>query len=160
MNIDFAPPGQRRSHMRLAISAVMLVLLLGMVWSITSETEAAFPPNASLVPSEDEMHAINSAVDELNFPWSEVLSLIETSVDDNLRIIQFDADTRENRLTMHGEARDSRSVLELPDRLRRSPLITDARVISQNPASNQESSGYSIRFALAATFRPVTGEQP
>jgi Fimbrial assembly protein (PilN) len=160
MKIDFAPPGQHRSLMRLAISVVMLALLLGMVWSITSETEAAFPPNASLIPSEEEMHAINSAVDELNFPWSEVLSLVETSVDDNLRIIQLDADARENRLTLHGEARDSRSVLELPDRLRRSPLITDARVISQNPASDQESTGYSIRFALAATFRPAKVEQP
>ena len=146
--------------MRLGISAVMLALLLGMVWSITGDTEAAFPQNASAMPSEEEVHAINSAVDELNFPWSEVLSLVEASVDGSLRIIQFDADTTRDRLSLQGEARDSRSVLELPDRLRASPLITDARVISQNPAGDQETNGYPIRFALAATLRPLAGEQP
>jgi hypothetical protein len=160
VNIDFAPPGRHKSSMRLGISAVMLALLLGMVWSITGDTEAAFPQNASAMPSEEEVQAINSAVDELNFPWPEVLSLVEASVDGSLRIIQFAADTRENRLTLHGEARDSRSVLELPDRLRASPLITDARIISQNPAGDQESNGYPIRFTLAATLRPLAGEQP
>jgi hypothetical protein len=146
--------------MRLGISAAMLALLLGMVWSITGDTEAAFPHNASSVPSEEEVQVINSAIDALNFPWPEILSLVEASVDDGLRIIQFDADPRENRLTLHGEARDSRSVLELPDRLRASPLIADARVISQNPAGDREANGYPIRFALAATLRPLAGEQP
>ena len=160
MNIDFAPQSRHRASLRLGISAAMLALLLGMVWSITGDTEAAFPQNASSVPSEEEIQAINSAVDELNFPWPAVLALVEKSVDDSLRIIQFDADARENRLTLHGEARDSRSVLELPDRLRASPLIADARVISQNPASDQEATGYPVRFALVATFRPPAGEQP
>lgn len=160
MNIDFAPPSQHKSSMRLGISAAMLALLLGMVWSITGDTEAAFPHNASSVPSEEEVQVINSAIDALNFPWPEILSLVEASVDDGLRIIQFDADPRENRLTLHGEARDSRSVLELPDRLRASPLIADARVISQNPAGDREANGYPIRFALTATLRPLAGEQP
>lgn len=160
MNIDFAPQSRHRASLRLGISAVMLALLLGMVWSITGDTEAAFPQNTASVPSNEEIQAINSAVDELNFPWPAVLSLVETSVGDSLRIIQFDADARENRLTLHGEGRDSRSVLELPDRLRASPLITDARLISQNPASGQEANGYPIRFTLVATFRPVAGEQP
>lgn len=160
MNIDFAPQSRHRASLRLGISAAMLALLLGMVWSITGDTEAAFPQNAASVPSNEEIQAINSAVDELNFPWPAILSLVETSVDDSLRIIQFDADARENRLTLHGEARDSRSVLELPDRLRASPLISDARLVSQNPASDLEANGYPIRFALVATFRPVAGEQP
>jgi hypothetical protein len=160
VKIDFAPPRQGRSSIRLGVSAVMLALLLGMVWSISGETEAAFSQNASSMPSEEEMHAINSAVDELNFPWSEVLSLLEASVDGSLRIIQFDADATAGRLSLQGEARDSRSVLELPDRLRASPLITEAHVISQSPASDQETNGYPIRFALAATFRPLAGEQP
>jgi len=160
VKIDFAPPRQGRPSIRLAVSAVMLALSLGMVWSITGETEAAFPQNASSLPSEEEMHAINSAVDELNFPWSEVFSLLEASVDGRSRIIQFDADVRAGRLSLQGEARDSRSVLELPERLRASPLITEARVISQSPAGDQETNGYPVRFALEATFRPLAGEQP
>ena len=160
MKIDFAPPRQGRRSIRLAFSAVMLALSLGMVWSITGETEAAFSQNASLMPPEEEVHAINNAIDELNFPWPEVFSLLEASVDGRSRIIQFDADVRAGRLSLHGEARDSRSVLELPDRLRASPLIIEARVISQSPAGDQETNGYPIRFALEATFRPLAGEQP
>jgi hypothetical protein len=160
VKIDFAPPRQGRPSIRLAISAVMLALSLGMVWSITGETEAAFPQNASSLPSEEEMHAINSAIDELNFPWSEVFSLLEASVDGRSRIIQFDADVRAGRLSLQGEARDSRSVLELPDRLRASPLITEARIISQSPAGEQATNGYPVRFALEATFRTLAGARP
>ena len=106
------------------------------------------------------MHAINSAVDELNFPWprfsrwSKRASMAVCASSSSMPM------PREYRLSLHGEARDSRSVLELPDRLRASPLIIDARVISQNPASDQDTNGYPIRFALAATFRPLAGEQP
>jgi Tfp pilus assembly protein PilN len=160
VKIDFAPPKQGRPSIRLSASAAMLALLLGMVWSITGETEAAFSQNASLMPPEEEVHAINNAIDELNFPWSEVFSLLEASVDGRSRIIQFDADVRAGRLSLQGEARDSRSVLELPERLRASPLITEARVISQSPAGDQETNGYPVRFALEATFRPLAGEQP
>jgi hypothetical protein len=48
----------------------------------------------------------------------------------------------------------------MPERLRARPMIKDALVIRQNPDSDQDTNGYPIRFVLAATFRPLAGEQP
>ena len=127
---------------------------------MTSETEAGLPQNQTSIPSEEEVQAINKAVDELNFPWLEVLTLVETSVDIGLRITQFDADAREGRLILHGEARDSRTVLELPARLRESSTVSDARVTSQSPANSPDATSYPIRFALEVIFLSGSGEQP
>ena len=158
LNIDFAPVAPGNYSLRLGLGSLLLALLLGIAWTMTSETEAGSPQNQILIPSEEEVQAINKAVDELNFPWLEILTLVETSVDASLRIIQFDADAREGRLILHGEARDSRAVLELPARLRDSPTVSDARVTSQRPANSPDAMSFPIRFALEVTFRSGSGE--
>ncbi len=160
LKIDFAPVAPGKSSIRLGLGSILLALLLGIAWTMTSETEAGLPQNQTLIPSEEEVQAINKAIDELNFPWLEVLTLVETSVDTSLRITQFDADAREGRLVLHGEARDSRAVLELPSRLRESATVSDARVTSQSPANRTDATSFPIRFALEVTFRSGSGEQP
>jgi len=39
-------------------------------------------------------------------------------------------------------------------------VVADARVISQNPASNYEAGSFPIRFALEVSFRVAEGVQP
>ena len=85
---------------------------------------------------------------------------VQCSADDSLRFLQLDADARDGRMTIQGEARNSRAVLELPARLRSNPAITEARVISQSPASNTEARSFPIRFALEVKFQSSEGEQP
>lgn len=160
LQINFAPRSARQSPLRLGISAAMLALILAMTWSLTSETEAGLPPHQTLMPSAEEIQHINSAIDELNFPWLALLTSLENSADESLRIIQFDADIRDGRLSLQGEARDSRAVLELPGRLRTNPAVSAARVISQSPAKHGEIRDFPIRFALEVTFRTPAGEQP
>lgn len=159
LDINFAPRHARQGSLRMGIGTAILVLMLGVAWTITSETEAGLPHYGSQMPSEDEILAINKAVDELNFPWQDVLTLVETSVDETVRISQFDADAREGRLNLNGEALDSRAILELPARLRASSTVIDARVTSQSPANNQEATGCPIRFALEVSFRQTSGSR-
>ncbi|HWR80831.1 MAG TPA: hypothetical protein VN303_11620 [Pseudomonas sp.] len=160
LRIDFAPSAGRKSSLRLGLGSAAMVLILSLAWVITSETEAGLPQSLVSQPAEEDIRMMNNAIDELNFPWLQILSLVEDSVDDTLRIIQFDANARDGRLSLHGEAKDSRVVLELPARLRASPVIEEARVISQNPAGNNETGNFPIRFALEVTFRATDRIQP
>ena len=69
-------------------------------------------------------------------------------------------------MTIQGEARNSKAVLELPTRLRSNPAIAEARVVSQSPASNSEARDFPVRFATTLPvgqdypgWRPVDGVQ-
>jgi len=159
LRLDFAP-AHRESSLRMGLGSAMLALVLAVAWSLTGDTEAGPPPHQAVLPSIEEVQAINVAVDELNFPWGAVLSLVEASVDDSQRITRFEADAREGRLSLQGEARDSRAVLALPGRLRADALVADARVLSQGPASALENGGFPIRFALEVSLRSGPGGAP
>lgn len=158
--IDFSPKSHSPSPLRLGIGTAVLALTLAAAWLLTGETEAGVLPHQTLMPSDEEIHGINSAIDDLNFPWLAVLTSLESSADESLRIIQLNVDAREGRLTLRGEARDGRAVLDLPGRLRSHAPVIDARVVSQSPADSDESPEFPVRFALEATLRGSDGGQP
>ena len=159
LNIDFAPPSASRSPLRLKIGSVVLVLMLAAAWTLTSETEAGLPPQ-EVMPNEEDIHSINRAIDDLDFPWLAVLKSLEDSVDESIRLIQFDADARDGRLNLQGEARDGRATLDLPGRLSGHSVISAARLLSQNPAGNDEPREFPLRFALEVSLRASAGGQP
>lgn len=159
LRLDFAP-SRAESSLRLGLGSAMLALILAVTWSLTGDTEAGPPPHQTSLPSAEEVQSINAAVDQLNFPWGRVLGLVEASVDDSQRMTRFEADARDARLSIQGEARDSRAVLDLPGRLRADALVADARVLSQGPANASETGGLPIRFALEVSLRTKAGESP
>lgn len=157
--LDFAP-ARRESSLRVGLGSAMLALVLAVTWSLTGDTEAGPPPHQAALPSAEEVQAINTAVDELNFPWGRVLGLVETSIDDRQRITRFEADARDERLSVQGEARDSSAVLALPGRLRADALVADARVLSQGPTNATENGGFPVRFTLEVNLQIRSGDQP
>lgn len=159
LHLDFAP-ARSESSLRVGLGSAMLALVLAVTWSLTGDTEAGPPPNQAVLPSVEEVQAINTAVDELNFPWGRVLGLVETSIDDSQRITRFEADARDGRLSFQGEARHSSAVMALPGRLRADALVADARVLSQGPANATENGGFPVRFALEVSLQTSSGEQP
>lgn len=160
LNIDFAPNPATRSPLRLGIGSAALVLTLAAAWALTGETEAGLPPYQGLMPAEEEIRSINRAIDDLNFPWLEVLTSLENSADESVRIIHLDADAREGRLNLQGEARDGRAALDLPGRLNRHAAVGDARLTSQSPAGSDEPQAFPVRFALEVSLRDGAGGQP
>ena len=151
---------RREPSLRLSLGSAMLALVLAAAWSLTGDTEAGPPPHEAALPSAEEVQAINTAVDELNFPWGRVLGLVEASIDDSQRITRLEADARDGRLNIQGEARDSRAVLVLPGRMRADALVSDARVLSQAPSNANENGGYPVRFAFEVSLQTRAGEQP
>lgn len=160
LDLDFAPKKGGRSSLHLGLGGLLLTLLIGIAWTMTTETEARLPQHQIQGPGDEEVQAINSAIDDLNFPWLDVLTLVEASVDSAVHVTRLDADAREGRLSLQGEARDSRAVLELPARLRASRTVRDARVTSQSPANSSAAMIYPISFGLEVTFHSGGRESP
>lgn len=156
LHIDFAPQRPSRKTNHLGVGMVTLAVLCGLIWTLTGETEAGLSSRQENMPSEENIQAINRGVDDLNFPWIAILSLLENSIGDDIRLGQMEADARAARLSLQGEARDSRAVLALPALLRKNALVADARVLSQSTASPEASSESSrefpTRFALEIQF--------
>lgn len=159
LHIDFAPRARRKTALSLSVWSAVLVLFIAMAWTLTSETEAGLPADLTSMP-EEEMQSINSAIDELNFPWLEVLASLESAMNDGLRIVQLDADLRDARLSVQGMAQDSSAVSELPGYLRAHRAMSDVRIVSQSPAGDANEDGFSIRFGLEAALRVQEGSQP
>ncbi|RIX49506.1 MAG: hypothetical protein D3M94_00395 [Rhodocyclales bacterium GT-UBC] len=157
LRLDFAP-ARRESSFRVGLGSAMLALVVAASWSLTGDTEAGPPPYQAALPSVEEIRAINAAVDELNFPWGQVLGLVESRIDGSQRITRFEADARAGRLSFQGEARDSSAVLMLPARLQADALVAEARVLSQGPANPAENGGFPIRFTLEVSLQGGSGE--
>lgn len=160
LEIDFAPLSTSRPSWRVGLWSVMFALIFGFTWSLTSETEAGLPHTYGHMPSAEEIRSINGAIDDLNFPWLTLLKTIEASGEDRIRILQLDADARDLRMTILGEARHGSAVLDLPDRLQLSPIVEVARVTSQTPAGHSEARDFPLRFALEVSLRAQEGDKP
>lgn len=159
LRLDFSPVNQQ-PLLRAGLGTALLVAILFATWSLIGDTEAGPPPHPVSLPGLEEVQAINAAVDELNFPWGKVFGLIEAVIDDGQRVSVLEADARERRLNLQGEARNSRSVLDLPGRLRADLMVSDARVLSQGPAEASLAAGFPFRFAIEVAVRSDAGEQP
>lgn len=158
LRIDFAPAKTRTRPLALHLGmfSASLALACGLVWSMTGETVAGLTPPAAEFTAE-KTSALNQAIDDLNFPWLEVLALLEENSSRELRFSQLAAEPRTGLLALQGEARDSRSILTLPQQLRRNPLVSEARILSQSSADNAENTAYPQRFALELQISPPTG---
>lgn len=147
LRLDFSPVASP-SPLRLGLGSAALALLVAFLWAGVGDIEAGLPQSLALLPDIEEVQAINVVIDDLDFPWVQVLGLLEASIDQNLRIRHFDADAREGRLTVNGEARSSQVVLELPARLRADSRVLEARVLSQSPVDSDTADDLPIRFTL------------
>lgn len=154
LRINFAPsqPASRPRLLGLSIGTATLVLFCALAWTMTGETEAGFPLRQENVPGEEKNLSLNKAIDDLNFPWLNILALLEENTSPELRLGQMEVDTRSARLNLQGEARDSRAVHSLPANLKRNLLVSDVRIVSQSTASADENMAYPTRFALEIQF--------
>lgn len=151
LDLDFAPRAQK-TGMRLGLVSLLLCLVLGIVWGVTGNTEAGLPSGQTRQLGVEEIGAINEVIGQLNFPWKALLAHLRASVDEQSRLEQIEIDVAENRLTLRGEARDSQSVLAILNRLREGSLLSDVRIVSQNPVAAAEAGPYPLRFTLEASL--------
>lgn len=157
LHIDFSPHRQqsKKHWLGLSLGSATVTLLCVLAWSMSNESEAGFHFAQESLSGEESRLALNKAIDDLNFPWLAVLVLLEENTSPDLRLGQLEADSRSGRLSLQGEARNNRSVLALPENLRKSPLVSDVRIVSQSTANSSENNEFPTRFALEIQFFPA-----
>ena len=157
LQINFAAQPKQPRLMRLGLGLASLLLCCTLIWTMTGETEAGLRISQENLPGEAKVTAINQSIDDLNFPWVSVLGLLEKHSGNGLRFSQIEADTRHSRINLHGEAKDGRAVIALPERLRADPLVEEARILSQSTLDDAASQEYPTRFSIELQILPSGG---
>jgi hypothetical protein len=157
LQINFAVQPRPPRLMRLGLGSASLLLCCALVWTMTGETEAGLRISQANLPSEAKVTAINQGIDDLNFPWLSILDLLEKHSGNDLRFSRIEADTRNSRLTLHGEAKETRAVIALPEQLRADPLVGEARISGQSTSEDAAAMEYPTRFSLELQILPSGG---
>jgi len=157
LQINFAVQSKQPRLFRLGLGSASLILCCALIWTMTGETEAGLRISQANLPGEAKVTAINQSIDDLNFPWVSVLGLLEKNSGNDLRFRQIEADTRNSRLTLHGEAKEARAVIALPEQLRANQLIGEARILSQSTSEDAVAMEYPTRFSLELQIVPSGG---
>lgn len=157
--IDFVPrrpPGQRLRWFAGGAGALLLVLASAS-WLLPPPAEAghmaaAEPP---ALPSRDEAQAVDAAVRRLNFPWLDALAALENACDDPqaIRLVSVSADAQHAVLKIAGEARAYDDAQALSARLRASPAVAAATLLSQEAQADKLL--LPVRFALELQLREL-----
>lgn len=162
--INFAPGrGSRRLAHRLQWLAggagALLLVLSSAAWLLTPAAEAGHMVSAGArraLPGMDEVHAVDGAVRELNFPWLATLDALEgmfESPGDGV-LLRAEADTRRGVIRVSGQARDDATVLALPARLRAMPDTADAILLGQE--RQEGASPQPVHFSLELRLRETS----
>ena len=155
LDIDFASRSAGLLSLRRVASALGSALAIAGVASLTSNTVATLPPPPADILAGVNVEAVNTAIEALNVPWSRVLTHIEQSVGDEVRLTRMEIDAASGRLSLQGEATDDRAVLALPARLNALPDFADARVLSQSRGAPGAQLAFPVRFVLELRLRPA-----
>ena len=153
LDIDFAPRSSGLMNVRRAVSALGTALAIAGTVALTSNTVATLPPPPGDILAGVNVDAVNAAIETLNMPWGIVLTHIEESVGDAVRLTRLEIDTASGRLMLQGEATDDRAVLALPALLNAKPDFSEARVLSQSRSAPSAQSAFPVRFVLELRLR-------
>lgn len=164
LRINFAPRSPKaqpqRPRVRLGLGALLVATLILTITGMSPEIDASLTPPPAIGLAESEVETINHAIDDLNFPWLSLLSTLETQLNGNTRLTRFEVDANTTQISLQGEARDEKSVLDLPRRLRQQGPIGEVRLVSQSAALPGEGGEFPIRFALSVQLANMPGGRP
>ncbi len=164
LRINFAPRSDgstpRPPRLRFGLGALLVASLVLAITGMSPDIDASLTPPPATGLAEEEIETINRAIDDLNFPWLPLLASLEKQVSGDTRLTRFEADASNIQISLQGEARDEKSVLDLPRRLRQQGPIGEVRLVSQSSALPGEGGEFPIRFALTLQLSNPPGGQP
>lgn len=173
LRIDFAPPSFGRTLMR-ASARAWGGGIVGLTMCITAalaaadllseragaeaemqnirsriaEQTARKPTQRSMVITDAQAHAVNTAVAQLNLPWRDVLDAIEAATPGTIALLTIDPDAKKLLIKGIAEAKNSDGMIEYIEKLKRQPFFKD--VILTRHEVNEQDPNKPLRFQFEA----------
>lgn len=176
LDIDFAPPGWRRTLRRTGPGAWLFALAaLAAVAAATSQWQAllaertahearlraAFAVHGKAVAAkraaqrqaltEPQAVAINAAIIQLNLPWRALREAVDEGTPDSVALLELEPAARRRSLRISAEARHSDDMVGYVERLKKQPVFTEV-VITRHEIVSADPNR-PIRFDLEARWR-------
>lgn len=173
LNIDFVerplwllPVTTRQRRILIGIGVAATLLGMAVVWQwqqldqqLDDTTQAIAqarleivartpPPPTPLLLSEQQIVAINSAIGQLNTPWSALLDGFERVASDDIALLQIEPDHRRRLVKGVAETKDHQRMLDYLERLGTVAPFAGAMVTRQEV--NEKDPNRPLRFMFQA----------
>jgi hypothetical protein len=171
INLDFVRPAGRAARFAplLLLAGAAAALLVGELHrQASAEVDArqerleelqrmsrralpAFEDKQSDSPEmRDQIKRANVVLAQMNVPWGELFSAVESAQDGSIAILAVQPDPREQVIALGGVARDLDAVLAYMSRLEATPRLMDV-VLASHEIKLKEP-GQPVEFALTASW--------
>jgi hypothetical protein len=176
-HIDFSHPTLQRALLRMSIWRWIFVVLSCTSLTFVSmliyrdnlaqrdaqktmeQFRSAFLRSSVVIPQptipEAQVTAINSAIMQLNLPWSDLLDALEAATPANIALLNIEPDAKKGLLKIQAEAAHSEAMIAYIEILKRQTSFTDV-YISKHEIYEQDIQK-PLRFFVEAKWRK--GEQ-
>jgi Tfp pilus assembly protein PilN len=108
-------------------------------------------PAATMSITPDLANAVNSAVRQLNTPWSDLFDAMEGAASLKVALLEIRPDTSGHRVFGVAEARSSEEMISYIERLKAQPLFSAA--VITNHQINDQNRNKPWRFDFTVTWR-------
>lgn len=104
---------------------------------LSAQTVRKQPPKAAAIP-EQQAHAINAAIAQLNLPWRDMLDAVEAATPSTIALITLEPDAKKRILKATAEAKTGDAMIAYIEDLKRQPFfrfvaLTKHEVNMQDP---------------------------
>lgn len=124
LNIDFSPACAHVSLRAALLIFGSVIALTGTAWNCVTEFQnmqtAASQHNATrlkggqkrLALPSNQVEAINRAIRQLNLPWEQLFTEIESKLTENVSLLSLEPDASTHLLHLQGEAKSPEDMLD------------------------------------------------
>lgn len=111
------------------------------------------PAQPRLVLSDNQVRAVNAAIEQLNLPWPEIFALLERSKSDKVALLALEPDGRKRLVQIQAEARTPEHMLAFVERLRQQPEVEAAYLTKHE--INDRDANRPYRFRVDLRWQPA-----
>lgn len=104
----------------------------------------------NLIP-EAQVNAINSAVLQLNLPWSDLFDAMEAATPASIAVLAVEPDAKKNIIKGTAEAKNANEMIAYIERLKRQNFFS--RVTLNKHETNEQDANRPLRFQFEAQWK-------
>jgi Tfp pilus assembly protein PilN len=105
---------------------------------------------AKVIIPEEQINAVNKAIEQLNLPWRDLFNALEAATPANIALLTIEPDAKKHVLKATAEAKNSDDMIAYIEQLKKQELFSN--VLLTKHEINVQDPNRPIRFQLAAEW--------